>query len=179
MNVRKSLLFMVIIMTAGCQPMAVERHDEGPMPVTLRVDDSAYWVEEWSRLMALPADRVDEALSVREQEFASNPDARSRLRLALLLAEGPPAVRHERRALTLLAGVEDDPHASASARALANLLTQIIREQLRSSDKINTLEQSLNESGVRVKELERQLQELTDIEQSIKQRETPVERKEK
>jgi len=41
------------------------------------------------------------------------------------------------------------------------------------------LKRDLAQADGRVKELERQLQELTHIEQSIQQREIPVERKEK
>jgi len=176
--VRKFLLSLAFIVTAGCQPMAVQHHNEGPVPVTLRVDDAAYWLEEWNRLMALPADQVDQALTNREQEFARSASTRNRLRLVLLLAEGPPAVRDERRALVLLAEL-DDGDASASARALAALLRQVVREQRAAGEKIATLKQAVSDSDERVKELERQLQELTDIEQSIQQRETPVERKEK
>lgn len=171
------LIYIVLILIVGCQPMAVQRHEEGPVPVTLRVDDAAYWLEEWQRTMTLPADQVTQAVTLREQEFASSPDPRTRLRLVLLLAEGPQGVRDERRALALLEKL-DAAHASPSTLALAALLDQVVRKQVVAGDKIATLRQGLNESTERVKELERQLQELTDIEQSIQQRETPVERKE-
>ncbi len=157
--------------------MAVQRDADSRVPVALRVDDAAYWLEEWWRLRALSPEQNEQALERRQQEFARRPDIRSRLRLALLLAEGPAEVRDERRALKLLQGLE--PHASASSRALARLLTQAISEKAGASDKIVVLKQALTESEVRVKELERQLQELTNIEQSIQKRETPLERKEK
>jgi len=70
-------------------------------------------------------------------------------------------------------------HASDSARALAALLTQVLHDQVGASGKISKLTREVAQSHERVKELERQLQELTHIEQSIQQRETPVERKEK
>jgi hypothetical protein len=73
----------------------------------------------------------------------------------------------------------DTASASASGRALAALLGQAIREQVVAGDKIKQLQQDLAQSAQRVKELERQLQELTNIEQSIQQRETPLEGKEK
>jgi hypothetical protein len=178
MNVRNSLLLLAFILVAGCQPLTMQRRDDGPVPVTLRVDDAAYWLEEWFRIVSLPADQVEQAVQLRQEEFARNPDARNRLRLVLLLAEGPPAVRDERRAQALLAQL-DEAQTSPSAHALAELLRRMIREQLAARGKIATLEQGLSESEQRVKELERQLQELTDIEQSIQQRETPVQRKEK
>jgi hypothetical protein len=157
--------------------MAVERGGEGPVPVTLRVDDAAYWLEEWHRLRELPPQQAREAAQLRAREFSENPNTRNRLRLALLLAEGPPAVRDQRRALALLQQL-DDPAASASARALAALLQQVIREQLAASGKISELTAAGARSAQRVQELEQQLQELTDIEQSIQQRVTPMERKE-
>lgn len=174
---RNYLLCIVVFLLAGCQPMAVQTHAEGPVPVTLRVDDAAYWLEEWQRMMTLPPDQVAQAVVTREQEFSDHPGPRTRLRLVLLLAEGPPAVRDERRALKLLKDM-DTAHASPSTQALAALLGQTIRDQVVAGDKISELRQELNTSNERVKELERQLQELTDIEQSIQQRETPVERKE-
>jgi hypothetical protein len=176
--VRKLLLILIFVLIAGCRPLVVQNHDDGPVPVTLRVDDAAYWLEEWYRVTVLPGDQVEQTLATREQEYAAHQDARNRLRLALLLAEGPEAVRDQRRALGLLDGL-DQTQVSGSARALAALLSQVVREQAATSGKITTLKQELKQAGDRVDELERQLQELTNIEQSIQQREMPVEGKEK
>jgi hypothetical protein len=175
--VRKLLLLLSCILAGGCQPVTVQHHPEGPVPVTLRVDDVAYWLEEWDRAKGLQGDQLKQALQAREQDFAHYQDARTRLRLALLLAEGPVEVRDQARALTLLKKL-DTERASASARALAALLTQNLREQVEASGKINKLEREMAQADERVKELEQQLQELTNIEQSIQQRETPVEQKE-
>lgn len=174
---RKVLVLLVCILVGGCQPVTVQRHEEGPVPVTLRVDDAAYWLEEWSRVIMLPDDQLEETLKSREEEFARRRDARSRLRLALLLAEGPEPVRDQLRALSLLQAM-DPAGASSSAQALATLLDQVIREHLAAEDKIRTLQQEQAVSAERVQELERQLQEVTDIEQSIQKRETPVDGKE-
>jgi len=176
--VRKILFLTVCFLVAACQPVTVQRHDDGPVPVTLRVDDAAYWLEEWYRVTSLQGDQLDQTLKTREQEFAEHRNPRTRLRLALLLGEGPPAVRDQLRALALLEKM-DTANASASGRALAALLGQAIREQVVSGDKIKQLQQDLAQSAQRVEELERQLQELTNIEQSIQQRETPLEGKEK
>jgi hypothetical protein len=169
---------MTCFLAGGCQPMLVQSHDDGPVPVTLRVDDAAYWLEEWYRVTVLSGDQIERTLVTLEQEFAARQDTRNRLRLALLLAEGPVAVRNQRRALSLLEGL-DQERASGSARALAALLSQVVREQAAASDKITALKQNLKQTGDRVQELEQQLQELTDIEQSIQQREAPVQGKEK
>ena len=175
---RKILFLTVCFLVAACQPVTEQRHDDGPVPVTLRVDDAAYWLEEWYRVTSLQGDQLEQTLKTREQEFAEHRSPRTRLRLALLLAEGPPAVRDQLRALALLEKM-DTASASASGRALAALLGQAIREQVVAGDKIKQLQQDLAQSAQRVKELERQLQELTNIEQSIQQRETPLEGKEK
>jgi phage shock protein A len=158
--------------------MVVERDDNGPVPVALRVDDAAYWIEEWHRATELPGNQVTQTLAAREHDFEQRQDTRNRVRLALLLTEGPPALRDHQRALSLLTGI-DSKHSSDSARALAALLLQVIREQSTSDGKITTLTATLQQANERVKELERQLQELTNIEQSIQQRESPLDGKEK
>lgn len=164
----KVFILLVILLAAGCTPVTVQRTD-GPVPLAVRVDDAAYWLEEWSRIRELPDDQLKRTLQARERDFARSPNPRSRLRLALLLAEGPKSVRNQPRALTLLKGLEIN-RASDSAKALAALLEQIIGEQLWSRDKITELRSGLKQADTRVEELERQLQELTNIEQSIQQR---------
>jgi len=67
----------------------------------------------------------------------------------------------------------DATRASDSAKALAALLQQVIEEQNWSGDKMAELSQKLKDAQTRVEELERQLQELTTIEQNIQQRELP------
>jgi hypothetical protein len=161
-------LLVFIAMLSGCQPVVVQRL-QGPVPVTVRVDDAAYWLEEWHRAIALPEDKLLVTLNTREQEFERAATARSGLRLALLLTEGPRAVRDQDRALALLKGL-DLRNASESARALAAMLQQVIEEQQWSVERIAELRTQGKESEARIQELERQLQELTDIEQTIQQR---------
>jgi hypothetical protein len=136
------------------------------------VCDEAYWLEEWHRVIALPEDQLLVTLKAREHEFEQSADAETRMRLVLLLAEGPQPVRDQGRALILLNGL-DVGQASASTRALAALLKQVIEEQRWSIDKMAELNRKLKASQVRVEELELQLQELTTIEQHIQQREIP------
>jgi hypothetical protein len=149
--------------------MTVQR-DEGRMPVAVRVDDAAYWLEEWHQVMQLPEAEVEQTRALREEEFARSQNPRNRLRLALLLALGPPAVRDQHRARELLADL-DPASLDESANALAALLEQVTREQLAASDRTRQTGERLKESETRIEELERQLQELTTIEQSIQQRE--------
>ena len=166
---KRSLLLSVLISLTGCQPMTVQHSVQGPVPVTVRVDDAAFWLEEWYRIKGLPEDDLTSILKTREAEFAATPAPRARLRLALLLAEGPRPVRDQARAARLLAGL-DEERASESARALTALLEQVIAEQRWSSDKLTQQRSNLARARARIRELERQLQELTDIEQSIQQR---------
>ncbi|HHJ13222.1 MAG TPA: hypothetical protein ENJ79_02440 [Gammaproteobacteria bacterium] len=164
-----SLVFVLVLVLGACQPVTVQRGD-GRMPLQVRVDDAAYWLEEWHRVSRLDGQAVRLTLARREEENRVNPNARNNLRLALLLAAGPREVRDLSRARSLARAAARDGQASPSARALAALLDQFLGEQLWAGDKINTLREKLEQSGARVQELERQLQELTDIEQSIQQR---------
>jgi len=166
--VSKLFILLIFIVISGCQPVTVKRTD-GPVPLAVRVDDAAYWLEEWNRIRGLSDDKLQRTLKTRERDFLKAPSPRSRLRLTLLLAEGPKLVRDQPRALSLLKGL-DATRASDSARALAALLAQVIGEQLWSRDKMAGLRSRLKQADTRVDELERQLQELTNIEQSIQQR---------
>ena len=170
---RNILIVIASSALIACQPMTVQ-HSTGPVPVpvAVRVDDAAYWLEEWQQLIDLPDEQLKQMLEIRKQEFIRAAEPRTRLRLALLLAAGPKPVRDQERALSLLKGLDIDK-ASDSARALAALLQQNIEEQEWSGDKIAGLREKLSQSEARVEELEQQLHELTTIEQNIQQRVTP------
>lgn len=165
------LIFIAIILLSGCQPVTVQR-SEGVVPITLRVDDAAYWLEEWHWVSGLPEGQQREILANRERKFEQSDTPRNRLRLALLLAQGPGSVRDQDRALELLVGLDVD-QLSDSGKALSALLQQVIAEYDWFGDKIKHQLSELKESEARIEELERQLQELTTIEQNIQQREIP------
>ena len=168
---RKALIVLILAMLIGCQPVTVQR-SEGVVPISLRVDDAAYWLEEWHWVSGLPEGQQRELLATRELEFQKSDSPRNRLRLALMLAVGPRSVRNQDRAHELLVGMDVD-HASYSAKSLSALLQQVIAEHDWFNDRIKHLRIELKESEGRVEELERQLQELTTIEQDIQQREIP------
>jgi len=174
--VRNFLCVVAIIGLSACQPLTV-RHEDSRVPVAGSMDDEAYWLEEWHRVIELPEDQLLAAFNTRELEFERSANPETRLRLALLLAEGPQPVRDQARALKLLKEL-DAGQASDSARALAALLQQVIEEQRWSINKITELNKKLKESQAHVDELELQLQELTTIEQNIQQRELPSSQKE-
>jgi hypothetical protein len=174
--VRNFLWVLAIIGLNACQPVTV-RHVDGHVPVAGSMDDAASWLEEWHRVIALPEDQLVATFKTRELEFERSANPETRLRLALLLAEGPQPVRDQVRALKLLKGL-DAGQASDSARALAALLQQVIEEQRWSINKMAELNKKLEASQTNVDELELQLQELTTIEQNIQQRELPNSQKE-
>ncbi len=153
----------------ACVPLKVAHREAGPVPVEVRVDDAAYWLEEWQRTIGLAPDAYKEQLAQREKDHADRPDARNTLRLALLLAEGRPSGRNAGRALDLLQGIEGTA-VNDSTRALAALLKQVVSEQRAATDTGEKDRKDLKVAKQRVEELERQLQELTFIEQNIQDR---------
>ena len=173
----KLLFIVTMVGLSACQPVTVKNVD-CPPPIAVRVDDAAYWLEEWQHAIALPEDRLVQTLNARELEFERSANPVTRLRLALLLAEGPQPVRDQARALELLSDL-DAAQASDSAKALAALLIQVIEEQRWLSDKLAELNRKSKDSQTHAEELERQLHELTTIEQNIQQREIPSSLKEK
>ena len=168
---RNLLWVMAIIGTSACQQIPAQ-HVDTPVPVGVHVDGEAYWLKEWYRVIALPENQLVLAFKTRELEFDRSANPESRLRLALLLAEGPQPVRNQARALELLMELNAG-QASDYAKALAALLQQVIEEQRWSIDKIAELNRKLKVSQTQVEELELQLQELTTIEQNIQERELP------
>ncbi len=174
----KFVLIALSFVLGACQAVTVQPDRDGPLPVSVRVDDVALWLEEWRQTTDLPKEQIKLALKSREADFERDADPRTRMRLALLLATGPASVRDQQRARVLV-GYMDKTSAREATLALAALLQQVIEEQLWSAGKITALKRNLRHADARIAELEQQLQALTNIEQSIQQRETPVSRKEK
>lgn len=166
---RNMVLPFLVLLLSGCQPVTVQQKESGVVPVAVRVDDSAYWLEEWYRTMDLPEDQLLRLLEQRRKEFAESPGTRNRLRLALLLTAGPAPVRNQAEAYKILTDI-DKINANESELSLAALLVQIIDEQNWSSARIRELKGEMERSQARADELERQLQELTNIEQTIQER---------
>ena len=174
----RNLLWVVVIIAGlnACQPINVQ-HVDGHVPVAGSMNNAAYWLEEWHRVIALPEDQLVATFKTRELEFERSANPGTRLRLALLLSEGPQPVRDQTRALKLLTEL-DAGQASDSTRALAALLKQVIEEQRWSINNMTELNNKREASQTHVEELELQLQELTTIEQNIQQRELPSSQKE-
>ena len=178
-NISVLLVVLAALLVNGCAPLTVARNAEKPIPIQLRVDDAAYWLDEWYRTIRLPGDQYKAALEAREASFRSHPGPRSRLRLALLLAEGKPSGLDLPRALKLVKELE--PGAADSAKALALLLEKRLAGLLKvkkpkKSVKVKNhaekpdLSKELQAARQRIKELEQQLHDLTEIEQNIQER---------
>jgi len=157
------------VLAGGCVPLKVAQRPSGPVPVEVRVDDAAYWLEEWQRALSMTPEAYKDQLAQREKDYAQRPDARNALRLALLLAEGKPSGRNPSRALELLQSIEGTA-VDDSSKALAGLLRQVINEQRAAADAGEKDHKDLKAAKQRVEELERQLQGLTSIEQNIQDR---------
>jgi hypothetical protein len=171
----KFAVLLCLASLLACQPVVHTRNGEpvtasaGPRAIFVVGDDVGAWLAEWKHVVELPEDGVQKALKAREQVYERTADPRDGVRLALLLAQGPKPVRDQSRASKLLKELNMDK-AGEGPRALAALLEQVIGEQHWAGDKITELRSKLKDSGTRIEELEQQLQEVTNIEQSIQQR---------
>ncbi len=170
---RNLLLVLGVVGMSACHAVTVN-HEDSPaqVPVPVQADGVASWLEEWHQVRVLPEDQLVQSFNNRQLAFERSANPATRLRLALLLAEGPQPVRNQARALELL-GELDAEQASDSEKALAALLVQVLEEQKWLINKMATLNGDLKESRMHVEELERQLRELTTIEQNIQEREIP------
>ena len=131
------------------------------------------WLGEVRAVQEMPVGVQAAELKVRQQAHQTQAAADSSLRLALLYALGDEAVRDPARALALLE--ELDPAVmGASQGALAELLRQWLRERQRSLALLRGERKALAEQEARIKELESQLEAVTSIEQSIRQRQKPL-----
>jgi hypothetical protein len=118
-------------------------------------------------------DTLQQTLRTWEQEFLVDPSANHRLRLALLYAAGDESVRDTSRAQELLAESADRLN-NPDDRELADIVRQLLDEQILANRKINDLNKQIADQGNRIAELEQQQQELMSIEKKIQQRDNPI-----
>ena len=161
-------LWLALLLLTGCAdwelPPVTERS------VTLASTD---WLDEVRQAQQLPTAVQAEALEQRLRQHKAENTADSGLRLALLLALGGDAVRDDARALALLDQM-NPADLTLSQVALADLLRQWLRERQRSQEGIRATRKQLAEREARIQELESQLEAVTSIEQSIRQRQKPL-----
>jgi hypothetical protein len=146
----------------------------GFAPVTSKGYGADYWLAEVHAVRAMTPEQRQVTIKLWEQEYSNNPDTSNRLRLALLLTTGNESMRNPERALELLEGIDPEP-GNAGDRELIIMLRQFIDGQLKTETTINDLKKLTKKKNKQIKELEQQLQALTNIEQNIQQRENQPE----
>ena len=139
-------------------------------PVTSKGYGADYWLSEVHRTRAMTQEQRQITLKLWEQEYSNNPDTSNRLRLALLLAAGNETIRDLKRARKLLEDIDPEPD-DASDKELVIIIRQFTTEQLKAEATISDFKKLTKEKNIQIKELEQQLQALTNIEQNIQQRE--------
>ena len=168
-----TLIVPALLMLTACSEFQYYS-STGFAPVTSKGFGADYWLEEVHETRAMTPEQRQVALKLREQEYSNNPDTSNRLRLALLLAAGNESIRNPERALELLEEIDPEPE-NAGDRELIIILRQFIDEQLKTAATINDLKKLTKNKNRQIKELEQQLQALTNIEQNIQQRENQPE----
>ncbi|MCA1804074.1 MAG: hypothetical protein LC646_01610 [Xanthomonadaceae bacterium] len=131
------------------------------------------WLGEAREVQQMQAHIQPVELQRRQLAHKHEDTAVSGLRLALLLTLGAEAVRDEARALEVLNGI-DATRLNVSQLALADLLGQLSRERQQAQALRRAGRKALAEQEARIRELESQLEAVTSIEQSIRQRQKPL-----
>ena len=160
----------VLLLLSGCAHWDLPPVTERSVSVSVASSD---WLEEARRVQLMPAALQPGEMRQRELAHQAEATAASGLRLALLLVLGSETVRDEPRALTLLDRLDPDS-LDLSQAALADLLRQWVRERRRSLELLRAERKALAERDARIQELESQLEAVTSIEQSIRQRQKPL-----
>jgi hypothetical protein len=107
-----------------------------------------------------------------EQEFQRDAGLDNRMRLVLLLSNSAEGIRDSRRARRLLDGIDPLPD-NPGDREFITLMQQWLDDQSEAGRKLDILWKQVTDQNRRVEELEQQLQELTNIEQNIQNRDVP------
>ena len=146
----------------------------GFAPVTSKGYGTNYWLAEVHATRSMSPEQRQVTVKLWEQEYNNNPDTSNGLKLAMLLAAGDESVRDPEHALEILEWIDPDLDNDGD-RELVIILRQFIDEQLAAAATIKDFSQQIKQNNVQIKELEQQLQALTNIEQNIQQRENQPE----
>lgn len=159
------LLVLVLAACSEFQPL----RNTGYAPVVSRGDGIDYWLTELYNTREMTPEEIRQTVEAWEKELKDDPSAGNHIKLALLLTAGNTPARDPKRARELLDGLLKAP-LDTSDRELITILRQILDEQDQASSAISKLKKQALQQSRRIKELEQQLQALTDIEQNIQQR---------
>ena len=146
----------------------------GFAPVTSKGYGTNYWLAEAHATRSMSPEQRQVTVKLWEQEYNNNPDTSNGLKLALLLAAGDESMRNAEQALEILEWIDPDLE-NDSERELVIILRQFIDEQLKATATSKDFRMQIKKNNIQIKELEQQLQALTNIEQNIQQRENQPE----
>ena len=167
---RRGWLLGLALVLSGCAQWELPPVTERSSMVAVAEPD---WLAEVRWIQQLPAAAQPADLLLRQQAYQASADSTSRLRLALLHGLGAEEVRDEARALALLGEIDPDTMSVPQA-ALADLLRHWLQERQRTQGLLRAERKVLAERDARIRELESQLEAVTSIEQSIRQRQKPL-----
>jgi hypothetical protein len=173
MKIKTCLILVSILVLGACSELQ-SYSGSGFAPVVTGGHSADDWLDELHATRTMSPQQLRHELGSRQHDFRYNPSASNRLRLVLLLAAGNEPVRDTRQARQLLEEL-DTPPDSPGSQELVAILKQFLDEQAVAAGKLKELSRQVSTQNTRIEELEEQQKALTTIEQSIQQREIPVE----
>ncbi len=173
MKIKTCLILVPLLVLGACSELQTYR--EGSYaPVVSRGRSADDLLAELHATRTMTAPQLHQALASRQHDFRYRSDSVNRLRLILLLTFGSEPVRDTGRARELLDELDSLPD-SPGGEELVAILRQYLDEQAIAGSKLRKLSREISTQNARIEELEEQQKALTTIEQSIQQREIPVE----
>jgi hypothetical protein len=173
MMIRTCLIAVSMLVLGACSGLQ-SYSGSGFAPVVTRGHSADDWLDELHATRTMTPQQLQQELGSRQHDFRYDPSESNRLRLVLLLAAGNEPVRDTRQARKLLEELDTLPD-SPDGQELVAILKQFLDEQEAAARKLKKLSRQVARQNTRIKELEEQQKALTTIEQSIQQREIPVE----
>ena len=167
------LIVPALLMLTACSEFQYYS-STGFAPVTSKGYGTNYWLSEVHATRSMSPEQRQVTVKLWEQQYNNNPDINNGLKLALLLTAGDESMRNPERALEIIEWIDPDLENDGD-RELVIILRQYIDEQFKAAATIKDLRKQIKKNNIQIKELEQQLQALTNIEQNIQQRENQPE----
>jgi hypothetical protein len=173
MKIKTCLILVSMLVLGACSEMQSYR-GSGFAPVVTGGHSADGWLDELHATRNMTPQQLHHELGSRKHNFSYDPSASNRLRLVLLLTFGGEPVRDTGQARQLLEELGTPPDSPGSQELVA-ILRQFLDEQEVAATKLKELSRQVSTQNTRIEELEEQQKALTTIEQSIQQREIPLE----
>jgi hypothetical protein len=173
MKIKICLILVSVLVLGACSEFQSFR-GSGFAPVVTGGHSADNWLAELHATRSMTPQQLHQELGSRQHDFRYKPSTGNRLRLVLLLTFGGESVRDTGRARQLLEEL-DTPPDSPGGQELVAILKQFLDEKKIADKKLKVLSRQVSKQNTRIEELEEQQKALTTIEQSIQQREIPVE----